>query len=173
MDMPSPDVHHLRAAVGWLELGDATETLVELEKISAPRRLHPSALETRWLALAQLQRWEPATVTARELVAVAPERCVGWLHQSYALRRAPGGGLRAAFDALRPIVEKFPDEPTIPYNLACYACQMQHEPAETMAWLKQAMTIGEREEILRMALNDPDLEPLHAEIAKLPKRAVK
>ena len=36
MDMPSPDVHHLRAAaVGWLELGDATETLVELEKISA------------------------------------------------------------------------------------------------------------------------------------------
>ena len=173
MDMPAPDVHHLRAAVGWLELGNAHETLVELEKLDASRQLHPGVLETRWLALAQLQRWEPAADTARALVVAAPEQAVGWLHRSYALRRVRGGGLQAAFDALRPVAEKFPEEATIPYNLACYTCQLHHDPAETFAWLEKAVAAGEREEILRMALNDPDLEPLHAEIARLPKRAAK
>ena len=171
MEMPAPDVHHLRAAVGWLELGNAHETLVELEKLDPSRRLHPSVLETRWLALAQLHRWEPAADTARALVAAAPERAVGWLHRSYALRRVRGGGLQAAFDSLLPVAEKFPQEPTIPYNLACYTCQLQHDPAETLAWLEKAVATGEREEIFRLALSDPDLKPLHAEIAQRAKRA--
>ena len=171
MDMPAPDVHHLRAAVGWLELGSAHETLVELEKLDASRQLHPSVLETRWLALAQLQRWEPAADTARALIAAAPERAVGWLHRSYALRRVRGGGLQAAYDALLPVAHQFPREPTIPYNLACYTCQLQRDSAETFAWLEKAVVAGEGEEIFRMALSDPDLAPLHAQIAQRAKRA--
>jgi TPR repeat protein len=85
------------------------------------------------------------------------------------LRRAPNGGLLAAFNALAPVASKFPSEPTIPYNLACYTCQMQRDPQEALSWLEQAMRAGQRSEILKMALADPDLKPLRSEIAALAK----
>lgn len=76
----------------------------------------------------------------------------------------------AAFNALAPVAGKFPQEATIPYNLACYTCQMQRDATETINWLEQALAAGDRKEILAMAMRDPDLEPLRAEIAKLAKR---
>ena len=73
----------------------------------------------------------PRRKSGRALIAAAPDRAVGWLHHAYALRRATGGGLLAAFNALSPVADKFPDEATIPYNLACYTCQMQRDANET------------------------------------------
>ena len=167
MDLRQPDLQFLRAAVGWLELGNAAEALVELDQLSEPLQSHPDVLETRWLALAQNQRWDAAAKVGRALIAAAPDRAVGWLHHAYALRRATGGGLLAAFNALAPVAGKFPKEATIPYNLACYTCQMQRDAAETLDWLQKAITAGKRKEILARAMEDPDLEPLRAEIAKL------
>jgi hypothetical protein len=168
--LEQPDLHHLKAAVGWLELGDAGEAILELDAISEPLQSHPDVLEARWLALARLQRWEAAAKIGRALIAAAPDRPIGWLHQAYALRRAPNGGLLAAFNALAPVANQFPKEATIPYNLACYTCQMQRETTETMSWLEQAIAAGDRKEIIAMAMKDPDLEPLRAEIAKLAKK---
>lgn len=170
VSLEQPDLHHLKASVGWLELGNAGEALVELDAMSEPAQSHPDVLEARWLALARLQRWEAAAKIGRALIAAAPDRPVGWLHQAYALRRAPNGGLLAAFNALAPVAHQFPKEATIPYNLACYTCQMQRDATETMTWLEQAMAAGDRKEIIAMAMKDPDLEPLRAEIAKLAKR---
>jgi len=169
MEWQSLDLHRLKAAVGWLELGNPAEAIVELDQIDEEAQQHHDVLETRWLALAQLQRWDLAVNVARALIAAAPDRAVGWLHHSYALRRAENGGLLAALNALLPVAPKFPKEATIPYNLACYCCQLQREPAETMKWLEQAIASGRRKEILAMALKDPDLRPLHAEILKLAK----
>ena len=171
MELSAPDLHHLKAAVGWLELGSAAEALAELDGMSEAWQSHVDVLETRWLALAQLQRWEAAAKTARALIAAAPERSIGWLHHAYALRRAPNGGLLAAFNALVPVVSRFPQEATIPYNLACYACQLQRDRGETLEWLQQAMAAGNRAEILAMAIKDPDLEPLREEIKKLAGKA--
>ena len=170
ISLEQPDIHHLKAAVGWLELGNAGEAIGELDAISAPVQSHPDVLETRWLSLARLQRWEAAAKVGRALIAAAPDRSIGWLHQAYALRRAPNGGLLAAFNALAPVAHQFPKEATIPYNLACYTCQMQRDATETMSWLEQAMAAGDRKEIIAMAMKDPDLEPLRAEIAKLAKK---
>ena len=170
MDLTGADLHHLKAAVGWLELGNPAESLAELDAMSVQFQDHVDVLEARWLALAQLQRWEAAAKVARALIAAAPERPVGWLHHAYALRRASTGGLLAAFNALSPVAAKFPKESTIPYNLACYTCQMHRDASETMAWLRQAIAAGERKEIIAMALKDPDLEPLRAEIEKLAKK---
>jgi hypothetical protein len=169
MELTTPDLHYLKAAVGWLELGNAAESLAEIEKISEPLQLHGDVLETHWLALAQLKRWDTAAKVGRALIAAAPERAIGWLHHAYALRRAPKGGLLAAFNALAPVADQFPEEATIPFNLACYTCQMQRDMNETMEWLNKAMTAGDRKEILRMAMKDPDLKPLRGEIAKLAK----
>ena len=167
MDLDHDDVHYLRSAVGWLELGSPAETLVELDAMSAAGQQYPEALQSRWLALAELKRWDPAIEVAQQLIAAAPERSIGWLHHSYALRRSRKGSLLAAYNALSSVANKFPKEAILHYNLACYSCQLARNPGETLVLLKKAMTAGERREILALALKDPDLEPLRKEIAKL------
>ena len=82
------------------------------------------------------------------------------------LRRAPAGGLRPAREALLPAAEMFPEEPVIPYNLACYACQLERLE-EARVWLRQAMQIGEKKAIQQMALADEDLKPLWPEVIEL------
>lgn len=171
MELATPDGHHLRAALGWLELGNATEALAELDQLSAAARNHADALEIRWLVLAEQHQWDAANEVGHALILAAPERASSWLHHAYALRRAAGGGLEAAFHVLASGAEKFPAEPTVPYNLACYSCQMERDPDETLAWLHRALACGERKAILAMALQDPDLEPLRARIAGLTKPA--
>ena len=71
-----------------------------------------------------------------------------------------------AREALLPAVKKFPEASLIPYNLACYACQLG-DPAEARQWLRKAIARGEKDEIKRLALNDPDLAVLREEIALL------
>ena len=167
MELALADQYHLRAAVGWLELGNASESLAELDQLSADGQASADTLEVRWLVLAQELRWDAAAEVGRALVIAAPERAGGWLNYSYALRRAKQGGLPAAFEALASVAEKFPEEPTVHYNLACYCCQMERDAAETLAWLHRALRCGERKSMLKMALQDPDLAPLHAEIERL------
>jgi Flp pilus assembly protein TadD len=120
-------------------------------------------LEVRWLVHAQEKNWEEGLAVAGKLVELAPQRSSGWLHRAYALRRAQGGGLQAAWNALLPAVEKFPEEPTIPYNLACYACQLARLD-QARQWLQRAVKIAGKEKITFMALNDDDLAPLWEEI---------
>ena len=71
-----------------------------------------------------------------------------------------------ARNQLAPVAEKFPAVSTIPYNLACYACQLGN-PAEARQWLAKAIEIGGVDDIKRMALADPDLKPMWEEIKKL------
>jgi Flp pilus assembly protein TadD len=158
-----PDLHYLSAAVGWLELDVAAEAEAELNRISAAKQTHPDVLEVRWLILAQTKRWESALTVARALLTGAPNRSSGWLHQAYSLRRISRNGLQEAWEALLPAYDRFPREPTIAYNLSCYACQMR-ELDQARAWIRRALKIGDKERIRKMALDDPDLEPLWAEI---------
>ena len=158
-----PDSHHLDAAVGWLGLGRADEAQAELDLVSAAGQQHPDVLDTRWMVCAREQRWSDALEIARAELAAAPDGCSGWLHQAYALRRAPGGGLPQAWDALLPAAEKFPKEPVVAYNLACYACQMQQLDLARQ-WLKRAIKTDGKDAIRKMALADDDLKPLWAEM---------
>ena len=119
-----PDTHFLSAAIGWVELGVFTEARAELAQIAPAFQSHPDVLEANWLISASEKNWKAALDVARTLVQTEPARSFGWLQQAYALRRVPEGGLQAAWDALLPAADQFPKEPTIPYNLSCYACQM-------------------------------------------------
>lgn len=161
-----PDTHYFLAAIGWLELGNLAEARAELAHIRPARQEHPDVLEVRWTISAEQERWEEGLQIAQVLRRRAPERSSGWLHQAYALRRAPGGGVQKAWDALRPAFDKFPKEATIPFNLSCYACQMRQLDT-ARDWLRRAMTVGGREKVKQMALKDPDLEPLWDEIRLL------
>ena len=158
-----PDAFALSAALGWIELGNPTEALAELERVTPDNQAHPGVLELRWAALAELKRWAHAFAVASDLVRVNPQSVNGWLHRAYALRRMPEGGIQLAWDALLPAGEKFKKEPVVAFNLACYACQLERMD-EARIWLERAMKIGKRREIQTMALADEDLKPLWTEI---------
>jgi tetratricopeptide (TPR) repeat protein len=158
-----PDAFALSAALGWLELGSPQEALAELAQVAPENQSHPGVLEVRWAVLAQLKHWDQALAAASELVRVAPGNASGWLHRAYALRRVSAGGLAQAWDALLPAAEKFKEEFIIPYNLACYACQL-NRLEEARTWFDRAMRTGQPSEIKQMALADEDLKPLWTEI---------
>jgi len=165
-ELTPPQSHFLSAAEGWLELGNVAEARAELARMDESLRDHPQVLEVRWGIFAQEQAWPQALEVARELVRIAPELPTGWLHQAYAVRRAPGGGLEAAWKALFPALAKFPDVAIIPYNLACYACQLQ-QLDEARELLGRAIETGGKSQIQKIALADSDLQPLWSEIRHL------
>jgi predicted Zn-dependent protease len=149
-----------------LELGNLAEARAELAQVSAAQQEHPDVLELRWSISAQEKRWDEALQIAQAQVRRAPKRSSGWLHQAYALRRVPNGSIQKAWEALLPAFDKFPKEPTIPFNLSCYACQLRQLDV-ARDWLNRAVAVGGKEKIKQMALEDTDLEPLWAEIRQL------
>jgi tetratricopeptide (TPR) repeat protein len=162
-----PDIHHLRAALGWFELGDFVEANAELENIAPLLRAHPDVLNVRWAIYAKLSKWNECKEIARALSEALPDRVEVWLHLAYSTRRATDGGLKAAWDILRPAADKFPEEPTLFYNLACYACQLG-DKKDAWTWLEKAFDTAPNPGPLKtMALDDPDLEPLWMDISEI------
>jgi hypothetical protein len=161
-----PDSFYLSAAVGWIELGNAAEAEAELAQIAPALRTHFAVLEVRWLACAERHDWPAGLAVAREIAAAAPDRPEGWLHRAYATRRVPGGTVEAAWEVLRPAADRFPNHELIPFNLACYACQMGRLE-EARQWLKQAFLAGDRKAVRTLALLDEDLRPLWPEVERM------
>ena len=161
-----PSSFYLSFAAGWFELGNIPEAREELKRIDAAFALHPSVLRVRWMLDSSEKNWESALKVAQELVKVDPSLPEGWLNKAYASRRVRDGGVKVALEALRPALETFPEEPTIPYNLACYACQLQNLD-EARKYLKRAFSVGGKKAMKQMALGDEDLKPLWPEIGKL------
>ncbi len=161
-----PDSHFVSAALGWLGLGNVAEAKEELTRVSENQWGHPDVLEVRWCICAEERTWQEGLEIAQTLMKSAPKRATGWLHQAYALRRVPGGSVKQAWKALLPAFDKFPKEPTIAYNLSCYACQMKQLDAARV-WFQRAAIIGDKEEMKKMALSDSDLEALWSEIKEM------
>jgi tetratricopeptide (TPR) repeat protein len=162
--LPPQDVHHLRAAQGWLDLGDHGSAGEELEKVNVEFQEHPVVLAVRYQVLAKAKRWEQAGAVAQTLVQTLPESAFGWLRRSQALHFL--GRTQEAWDQLFPAVEHFPGDPLIAYDLACYACQLGRLP-EAVEWLKKALAKDQARQLKQAALEDPDLEPLRATILEL------
>jgi predicted Zn-dependent protease len=152
-----PDRHYMLAADGWMDLGCTGEAVRELTRISRAGQRHADVLETRWRVLAKLERWHEALVVACEVVTAAPGRSAGWIHRSYTLHELKR--TTEAMECLLPAADRFPDEPIIAYNLACYACQIGDVP-KAKQWLRKAANLRGREAIKQMAKDDSDLAPL-------------
>jgi predicted Zn-dependent protease len=162
--LPPPACFHVSSAWGWLELGDLREARLELAALSAAEQSHPDALETWWKIFAEEEDWRAALECAERAVVSAPEHASGWIHRSFALHELRR--TREAFECLQGVVGKFPEEFVIPYNLACYQCQLGDEAA-AWTWLKKAAKAGDPRRIRAMALDDPDLAPLREKLPRL------
>jgi tetratricopeptide (TPR) repeat protein len=161
-----PIDQHLRAAEGWLDLGLPEEARAELEQLPDSLHNQPVALMLWWRVHSAAGQWRNAVEAADELVQRDPDNPFGWIHRSYALHELKE--TQQAWDLLSPALEKFADEELVPYNLACYACQLgQFSDAKELLGL--AMKRGEAKEVRERALNDPDLKPIRAFIAALKK----
>ena len=157
------NVFALRSAIGWIELGCPEEAHGELDKLDAVISVLPEVREVRWRILAEQEDWTGAERIGQELVKTNPERASSSLNCAYALRRAKNGSVQLASCCLKKAVNRFPGEVVIPFNLACYACQM-NQLDEARDWLKLAVKRDGCKSIQSMALRDRDLEPLWMEI---------
>jgi tetratricopeptide (TPR) repeat protein len=159
-----PDTHHLRAAEGWLELGNPLEAEAELDNITLSLRTHPDVLSLRWQIFARAQNWEACVELAEAIVAADPRRPDGWIHRSFALHELKR--TREAHELLEPAANLFSDNWTIRYNLACYACQLGNLD-EARERLAEAIAVADSQEIKQMARNDKDLQPLWEKMGEI------
>ena len=160
-DLSFTDIRHLEAAQGWLGLGNWREAKVELDTILGELQSHPNVLQVRWAIHAAAKEWESAVQIAAEFRKSRPDSPFGFVHLAYALHEMKR--TQEAQDVLLPVLEKFRDEFIIRYNLACYACQLG-DGEGAWRWLEKSMALTDPDEVKRMALNDPDLEPLRSRI---------
>lgn len=163
-ELDPPDSHHLSAALGWIELGLPAEAHAELARLSPEARHHADVLGVEWDLCAHEARWQEALVVATRLVELDRSRANGWIHRSFALHALRRTDEASA--ALLPAVALFPGNGVIPYNLACYACQL-NRMAEARQWLRLSMAIEGRDLVLRRARLDEDLLPLATELDSL------
>ena len=157
------DQRDLEAAQGWFELGNCVEATEELEQITPEMRAHPSVLEVQFHIYAKAKKWEYAAEIAQAISEFAPDDPFGFIHQAYSLHELKR--TQEAWNVLLPVVDKFPKEYIIRYNLACYACQLGNLE-EARAWLKKASNLAGTKRIMQMAEKASDLEPLWGEIGR-------
>lgn len=168
-DLPlpdAPDLHRLRAAQGWLELGLPVEAEAELASLGMVARQHPAALDLGWAAAAARLDWNRAHAVADESVRLHPDQVSGWIHRAYAVRRMPGGGLELALAALLPAANKFPGEAMVAYNLACYLVRLARIE-EGWRWYLEAERRGDACGVRALAVGDDDLREIWGRIGGL------
>jgi predicted Zn-dependent protease len=151
------DQFHFRIAEDWIGLGDYSAASEQLDKILPGQRTHPAVLKIRWQLCVYRRNWEAALEVASTLVLVDPKDSLGWTHQSFALHELKRTA--EARDNLVRVVETFPDNAAMRYNLACYECQLGRTE-EAKGWLSAACKLDGKKRTAKMALTDFDLAPL-------------
>ena len=160
MPLSNPDQQHLRAAHGFIELGMFEEASEELEEIDPFCRHLPEVLRARVVIYQALKKWELMAVVAKKLVEWNPDEPGFAIDWAYATRRAES--IHIAHAILTRAADLHPDHDLIQFNLACYEAQLGNIAA-AKKHLSRATKIDAK--FSRMALNDPDLEPLWTSFA--------
>jgi len=158
------DQRHLDAAEGWLGLGDWPAANEELDRISPQIRGHPEVLSVRWRVYSMAEKWELAFAVARSVSEKVPDASFGYFHMAIALHKMKR--TNEALELLLSVADRFEDNYMMRYTLACYACQLG-KLEEARNWLKKAFDLPRKAELREIALHDPDLEPLWANIGTL------
>lgn len=162
--LPLPDQRYLDAAEGWLGLGDHSAANEELDQIRPELGGHPLVLTVRYRIYAMAGKWDNALEIAKRIRNLLPEISWGHFHlaqANYYLKR-----YKEAYDVLRPVVDQFPNDWTMRYDLACYCCRLENL-TEAMMWLEKTIDLAGEKDVRQTAFKDPDLEPLWARIGEM------
>jgi predicted Zn-dependent protease len=145
----------LAHAQGYLELGMVAEAAAELERIPASEHATLDVIPIRLAILQEQKNWPATAALAGEFVRRVPTEPAAWVTWAYATRRADS--LAAAEKILLEAERHHPAEPTIQFNLGCYACQRGDVPA-ARARIDHAIALDPK--FAAAAATDPDLAPL-------------
>ena len=155
MLLEQPDRQHWQAAAGYVELSMFLEADMELDKIDPFNRAAPEVLGMRVAIYRGLEKWELMREIAKRLAEFQPNDIQWAISLAYATRRA--NSIQAAKQVLLTAERRFPKEPALKYNLACYFCQTG-EIQNAKNYLRKAFEIDLN---WRMAaLEDEDLKLL-------------
>jgi tetratricopeptide (TPR) repeat protein len=149
-----PDQQYWQAAVGYVELGMFQDANDQLEKIDPFNRAAPEVLAVRLAIYRGLKKWELMQQIAKRLKQFEPDNVQWTISLAYATRRAYS--IDVAMEILLDAEAKFPREAAIPYNLACYYCQLG-EMEKAKRYLKESFEIDLNWR--KPALDDEDLRP--------------
>jgi predicted Zn-dependent protease len=153
----------LRAAQGWYELGLADDAEKELASMPDTAQRSPEVLKLRFHVARARKRPDEALSISLNLIELSADEMWGWLYRSQALHWL--GRTPEAFDLLLPVRKNWPKAFEIPYDLSCY-CAQSDRIEDARSWFAKSMALTKNPSAVKsMALNDPDLQPLWAEIA--------
>jgi Tfp pilus assembly protein PilF len=145
----------LSHAQGYLGLGMVAEAAAELDHIPAPQRDAVEVLALRMAVLQEQQDWPALRAVAAEFIRHTPGEPAAWVTWAYAVRRSES--LTAAEKILLEAEKLHPSEPTIQFNLGCYACQ-RGDLAEARRRVDRAIALDPT--FAALAATDEDLAPL-------------
>ncbi len=148
---------HLSYAQGYLGLGLLDEAVAELDCIVGPERDSLDVLVVRMAVLQEQENWSKLAALAAKVVKRSPEEASAWITWAYATRRAES--LAAAEAILLKAEGQHPTEPTIQFNLGCYAC-LRGDLATAKRRVDRAVALEPK--FLHAAATDPDLAALRS-----------
>lgn len=157
------DKLHLRAAEGWIDLGNVREALKELEGIPRPKRTHRKVLELQYQVCVASNQWDGAVRTASHICKLHGDPD-GWVHLANAIDRS--GRTPEARMLLILVSKQFQTHFLMAYTLARLSCRLAYLK-EAQAWFEKAFELGDIIAIKDMAMSDPDMAPLWSEIQDL------
>jgi len=150
---------HISAALGYIKLGMMEEAIEELDGIEPAQRSHPEVLAVWVEVYASAGKWREMQRVALHLTTIQPTNAQWWIHLAFATRCVES--IPAAREILIQAEKHHPDEPTIQFNLGCYACKMGEIATAKAYVLRSIQRIkGFRE----LALSDTDLKPIWNEL---------
>lgn len=155
MSLEPPDQQFFEAAVGYSELGMPLEADAELDKIDPFNRAAPEVIALRIAICHATKKWELMRELAKRLCEFEPQNVQWRVSLAYGTRRA--ASIEAAKEILLEAEPRFPDEPVIYYNLACYEAQLG-DLTNAKKYLKRTFELEPKWRAV--ALDDEDLKVL-------------
>jgi len=122
-------------------------------------------MAVRLAVLQEQGKWPQLRNLARDFVQRVPDEPAAWVTWAYATRRADS--IAAAEKILLEAEQHHPSEPTIQFNLGCYACQ-RGDLSEARARVDRAIELDSK--FSALAETDSDLAPLRANPEDSPSR---
>ena len=158
--MKADTIRRVKYAHGYIELGALGEAEKELDSVDLEDRLLPGVMLARVELHITAKNWERLYTSARELTRSAPQLERGWFTAAVALRE-----MNRIVEAKNFLQEAWfthgHKSALLLFNLACYHALLGHN-VEAKDCLCDAFELDES--LRKVAMNDPDLEPVRCDI---------
>lgn len=131
------------------------EAAAELARIPSPENTSLDVVVVKLAVLQEQEDWPALRDLARSVVERSPGEAAAWVTWAYAARRAES--IEAAEQILLSAETQHPAEPTIQFNLGCYAC-LRGDLLAARTRIDRAIALEPK--FVNAAATDPDLAPL-------------